>query len=1355
MCQTKTSFALCITFLTSLAFGQTDLQKQEFFEARIRPVLVEHCYKCHNSHGAQEGDLILDFKQGMLDGGFNGPAILIDDVNNSPLLQAMRHQNDMRMPKDGPKLSNAIIADFAQWIKDGAFDPRDTAPTVKELDSVISWEAVRNRRSKWWSFRPVQSPALPTIPSESSHPVDLFVQQRLAEESLPPAEQADAFTLLRRLSFALTGLPPSLEQIEKYGPGLDDAKYEELVDELLASPHYGERWARHWMDVIRFTDSHGSEGDPSIPFTFRYRDYLIRAFNQDLSYMQLVTEHIAGDLLETPRYNDQATLNESLIGTGHYRLVPHGFSPVDPVAEMLTFTDNQVDVLSKAFLGLTVSCARCHDHKFDAISQKDYFRFFGVFDNLRPALRSADSPDILVKDQQHLKRLKREIKAGLAANWLKTAEQLPEILTRDTSLVVDWNKQIDAAKENGQTNPLFALQQLRNLQGEAFLARWKSLREEWSNAKAREDAFFDQELGHRWDLSDPQQAATWTRTGNGTATQASPPGSFSVLASGDRIIDNVHEGGIFTHGISSRHNGILQSPEFPVDFQKMWFRVAGGEEARARPAVENYPRVLGLLYNGHTLKSVTPQWVQHDMVFFTDNSVHFEIATAGDLPIERRNNERSWWGITDFVVTKEGQQAPAELPNRLAGLFTDDLSNYNDLLQAYRRVLTQAIQDWGANKLSDQQARFLGFFVRSNLLPNQLANNPELKTQIEEYRRIENALPLPTRVPGIIDREGVDHPLWVRGNPKTPGDNVPRGFLEVFGDSHYDTTGSGRLELAKDLANPENPLVGRVITNRIWHYLFGRGIVSTPDNFGRLGQLPTHPQLLDYLVTYMSKNDWSFKKTIKHIVLSDTFRQSSVNEQTNSDQATTLLAQFPVNRLDAESIRDSILQSAGVLEPRMYEGSANGASNRRSIYVVIARNNIDPFLRAFDFPDPTTTMGARNTTNVPAQSLTLLNNEQVISRARLFADSVFSNADLPTDTDKINNMFLRALGRNATTEEVAASRQYLEALIRDIEEQEAEIVKLNEFLDTASKQRESILAPIRQRLTEAAMKDNNPKAELPQPLHAWDFSGGEEGLTDQINGLKLDLINGARIADGALILKSPRAFARSGKVSKDVSEKTLAAVVQLDNLDQQGGGVINIQSSNGIIFDAIVYGERDSRLWMPGSNGFVRTQRVNGPAESDALTKPVHMAISYKQDGTITMFRNGEPYGKPYVSSGLVKYPASDTVINLGLRHSPAGSNHNLTGKIIQAELYDQALSADVIKGIATGQRFYISDKLVRESLSVSEREQVDALAQKIDAIRKQLAGIQRPANTVEPVRQAWRDYAQSIFNLKEFIFIR
>ena len=1335
--------------------AQTDLQKQEFFEAKIRPVLIEHCYKCHNSHGTKEGDLTVDFSQGLLDGGFSGPAINVKDVDASTLLQALRHENDMRMPKDGPKLNAQVISDFTKWIKDGAFDPRKTAPTAKQLDAVISWDAIRKRRATWWSFQPVTKPATPKIQSDSSHPIDLFIQQRLQEEGLTQAASADSIALLRRISFALTGLPPTIEQIHTYGQDLNDANYEQLIDELLASPHFGERWARHWMDVIRFTDSHGSEGDPSIPFTFRYRDYLIRAFNQDLSYMQLVKEHIAGDLLDNPRYNEQATLNESLIGTGHYRLVPHGFSPVDPVAEMLTFTDNQVDVVSKAFLGLTVSCARCHNHKFDAISQDDYFRFFGIFDNVRPALRAADTPNILARDQIELANLKEKIKAGLVSSWLQTAEQLPNILTRDSSIVEVWNQQIDAAKDNAQNNPLYELQQLRNLEGDAFQNRWQELVGQWKAAQQQEADFFAQDLGRRWDLSDPQQAAEWTRTGNGTVTQVSSPGSFSVLAAGDQIIDNVHEGGIFTHGLSARHSGILQSPEFPVDFQKMWFRISGNEGARARPAVENYPRVLGLLYNGHDPKSITPQWIQHDMVFFTDNSVHFEIATARELPIERRNNERSWWGITDFVVTREGQQAPAELPNRLAALYTADIADYSGLLKAYSVTLKKAIEDWNADQLSDSQARFLGFFARANLLPNQLSNNEHLNVLVEQFRQLENTLPLPTNVPGVIDRDGVDHPLWVRGNPKTPGDDVPRGFLEVFSDTPYETQSSGRLELANDLANPENPLIGRVIANRIWHYLFGRGIVSTPDNFGRLGQQPTHPELLDYLVSYMAENNWSFKQTIKHIVMSNTYRQSSVNSEIDHDLATVLLARFPVNRLDAEAIRDSILQSSGLLESRMYEGSANGASNRRSIYVVIARNNIDPFLRTFDFPDPVTTMGARNSTNVPAQSLTLLNNELVITRSRRFADSVLDNVDLPTSSDKITNMFLRALGRHPTNAEVAASESYLESLIRDNEEQAAEIAKLSSILEQAVKQREGILMPVRQRLTEAAKKDENPQGMLPQPLHAWDFQQNEDVLTDHANGLKLELENGARIADGALVLDSGNAYARSGKVAKDVTEKTLAALVQLANLNQRGGGVINIQSNNGIIFDAIVYGEQNQLLWMPGSDGFRRTQRVAGPAEKAALTEPVHIAITYKEDGEIAMYRNGQPYGKPYISSGLIKYPANDSIINLGLRHSPPGGNHNLSGKIIRAELYDQVLTPEAILGISTGQGFYISDKLVRESLSVAQREQVDLLVEQIEKIRNELAGIRRPSNSVDSMRQAWHDYAQSLFNLKEFIFIR
>ncbi len=1346
---------LVFSFVPALSHAQSDLQKQEFFEANIRPVLIEHCYQCHNSHGTKEGDLAVDFKQGLLIGGFNGPAIDLTDANGSTLLQALRHENDLRMPKDGPKLSKQVITNFKKWIEDGAFDPRDTAPTAKELDAVISWEAVRERRSKWWSFQPVTDPSPPEVGSTSNHPVDLFIQQRLRDEGLPIADPANPITLLRRTTFALTGLAPTIEQIEKYGKDLSDEKYEALVDELLASPRFGERWARHWMDVIRFTDSHGSEGDPSIPFTFRYRDYLIRAFNQDISYLQLVREHIAGDLLEKPRFNQGMTLNESLIGTGHYRFVPHGFSPVDPVAEMLTFNDNQVDVVSKAFLGLTISCARCHNHKFDAISQADYFRFFGIFDNLRPALRSADTPEVLDRDKGKLTKLKNEIKAGLAQTWLQTADQLLGLLGPDTAQPELWTQQIEAAKDNANTSPLYEFQQLRGLQGDSLGARWKELQDEWKAAKLKEDNFFAQDLGQRWDLGDPQQAAEWVKTGNGSLHEVSAPGMFSVLVDGDQIIDNIHEGGIYTHGLSTRHNGILQSPEFPVDFEKMWFRYSGVGGVRGRPAVENYPRVLGLLYNGNEPKGITPQWQQHDMVFFTNNSVHFELATAYDLPIERKSNDRSWWGITDFVVTKEGQQAPSATPNRLAALYHGEITSLDSIIKAYRDTLKAAIRAWTNNTLNDQQARFLGFFVRSNLLPNQLSDNSEIAALVNQYRAIDQTLPIPTRVPGVIDRRGVDHPLWVRGNPKTEGNKIPRGFLEVFGKSHYETTGSGRLELAKDLTNPENPLVGRVITNRIWHYLFGRGIVPTPDNFGRLGQKPSHPQLLDYLVQYMAKHHWSFKQTIKHIVLSDTFRQSSVNDKTDSDQASVMLAQFPINRLDAESIRDSILQSAGILEDRMYEGSAAGGSSRRSIYVVIARNNIDPFMRTFDFPDPATTMGARNTTNVPAQSLTLLNNEQVINRAKLFADSAFNNQALAEPADKINHMFLRALSRPATPQELVASEEFINSLILDNQEQASEVSELNDMLDSFLKQRNAIIEPIRKQLMEEVKNGDKPQAEVPQPLHIWNFREGDDVLKDTVNGLRLSLHNGALIEGGALALKGGNAYARSGALTKDVAEKTLSAVVQLDNLDQKGGGVINIQTTNGIIFDAIVYGERDSRLWMPGSNGFARTEHVAGPAEEAALTQPVHLAITYKKDGSIAMFRNGEPYGKPYVSSGLQTYQGTNSIINLGLRHSPPGGNHNLTGKIFRAALYDQILSENAIKGLATGESFFVSEKLIREALTETQLNQIDVLAQQIDNLQSTLAGMRRPETNVTPTRQAWHDFAQSLFNLKEFIFIR
>ncbi|MFP6901437.1 MAG: DUF1549 domain-containing protein, partial [Opitutales bacterium] len=349
----------------------------DFFEGKIRPVLVEHCYECHNSSGKAKGKLALDYKGGVLKGGSEGPAIIPGKPGESLLLQAVRHEfEDLRMPKDGPRLDKKVLADFAKWIAMGAPDPRDKPPSAEQLAKTTSWEAIRERRKQWWSFQPIRKPKIPTTTEAewSQRPVDKFVLARMEQAKLAPNEEADALTLLRRLTFALVGLPPTLEQQEAFAKAAEQdlqAATEKLVDDLLALPQFGERWARHWMDWVRYADSHGSEGDPNIPNAYRYRNYLIRALNADVPYDQLVREHLAGDLLPKPRVDEELGLNESAIGTAHLRFVLHGFAPTDALDEHVRFTDDQIDVITKTFLGLTVSCARCHNHKFDAISQKD------------------------------------------------------------------------------------------------------------------------------------------------------------------------------------------------------------------------------------------------------------------------------------------------------------------------------------------------------------------------------------------------------------------------------------------------------------------------------------------------------------------------------------------------------------------------------------------------------------------------------------------------------------------------------------------------------------------------------------------------------------------------------------------------------------------------------------------------------------------------------------------------------------------------------------------------------------------------------------------------------------------------
>ncbi|MDH3719561.1 MAG: DUF1549 domain-containing protein, partial [Planctomycetota bacterium] len=451
-------------------------EQLDFFESRIRPVLVEHCYECHNSVDTAEGKLAVDHRVALLKGGAGGPIIVPGKPTQSRLLSILRHEvEDLEMPQDGPKLDTRVIADFEQWIAKGAADPRDQAPSADELAKVTSWDSVLQRRKQWWSFQPIRTPVPPAVDDAlwADHPIDRFIEARRKAAGLKPAEPAAPATLVRRLYFNLIGLPPSSREAEQWTARIAKASAEkrdetiaQLVDELLGSPRFGERWARHWMDWIRYAESHGSEGDPEIARAWVYRDYLIRALNADIPFDQLVREHVAGDLLKHPRINETLGINESAIGPAHWRMVFHGFAPTDALDEKVRFIDDQINAFSKAFLGLTVSCARCHNHKFDAISQKDYYALFGVLGSCRPGRTVIDLPDRVNRHRAELTALKPKIRTAIASDWLASAKNLAKRIAADDG---PWEK---AEKSDALLHPVFAIRK-ETIGGADFDTAWQ------------------------------------------------------------------------------------------------------------------------------------------------------------------------------------------------------------------------------------------------------------------------------------------------------------------------------------------------------------------------------------------------------------------------------------------------------------------------------------------------------------------------------------------------------------------------------------------------------------------------------------------------------------------------------------------------------------------------------------------------------------------------------------------------------------------------------------------------------------------------------------------------------------------
>jgi mono/diheme cytochrome c family protein len=409
----------------------------EFFEKKVRPVLAEHCFQCHSAtHKKKKGGLLLDSREPMVQGGESGPAIVPGDPDRSLLIKAIRYLDpDLKMPKPG-KLADAHIDDLVTWVKMGAPWPEGKIAAtiaVKPFDLA--------ERAKHWSLQPIQMPIVPTVanPRWCRTPVDKFVLARLEAAGIKPALPTDKRTLLRRVTFDLTGLPPTPQEISDFLIDDSPTAFEKVVDRLLASPHYGERWARHWLDLVRYADTLGHEFDFELPDAYRYRDYVIRAFNDDLPFDQFAIEQIAGDLLESPRRHPTERFNESIIGTGFWRFCEAKHSPVDVRGDQADHIDNQIDVFGKAFLATTIACARCHDHKFDAVTTQDYYALSGYLQSGRPQRAFIDDPRPTRNQIAKLRALQDEIR-GLLAIDTKAMPAVAAPVSGAAEVFVDFRK---------------------------------------------------------------------------------------------------------------------------------------------------------------------------------------------------------------------------------------------------------------------------------------------------------------------------------------------------------------------------------------------------------------------------------------------------------------------------------------------------------------------------------------------------------------------------------------------------------------------------------------------------------------------------------------------------------------------------------------------------------------------------------------------------------------------------------------------------------------------------------------------------------------------------------------------------
>ncbi len=908
-----------------------------------------------------------------------------------------------------------------------------------------------------WSLKPL--PPLSAFNANDSvngsQPIDGYIQRGLERGQLAVARRAEPHQQVRRLCLLLTGLPPDPATVKWFVTDPSDENYTRLVEQYLDSPRFGERWARHWMDVVRFAETWGYEWNFLVRDAWRYRDYLIRAFNADVPYDQLIREHVAGDLLAEPRQNHELDINESLIGTAFYRFGEMGHDDCTIYPEIsLDVLDNQLDTLFKTFQALTVSCARCHDHKLDAIPQQDYYAMLGVLASSRQVMHTIDLPDHQGRLKRQLLATKRELRRELGRLWLSQVDKIT-VATLDAAVAA-----LTGAEGDGDSSaatatpriehPLFAWQQMSQAHADTDWAnRWEAVGQQIETEHHRRVGF---NRAHFTVFADFAAGAPsgWAIAGAAAEHGFARDGDFVVRHQGETIVDRVLPAGFYSHLISQKLNATVRSPLLPLHHTGIVYEVVGQGDPACRTIIDN----CQLAYF-HTnwfkqpdwgwLRSQAPENGRYRAYFeWTtrfDNQAYPNLSTPDAEYRQALENPRSYFGLTRVLLSDSDHVPLPELAAQQR-LTQSTVSGPPELAARYREFLRAAVSAWQTDQATPADVYWINAFLAQQTLSRRCDASPLLAELVDNYRALEARLELPRMIVGMADQgPGFDLPVFTAGDPRQPAAVATRAYLSCLSDAIApDTTwqGSGRAAVAAHIADPANPLTARVMANRIWHYLFATGIVKSVDDFGSIGDRPSHPRLLDYLARRFIDSGWSIKSLIREIVLSDVFRQASEIDPKASqiDPENRLLHHFPARRLEAEAIRDSLLAVSGQIDLTMYgpsiqpyrteevesrrlfSGPLDGA-RRRSLYISVTRMGPSKLLSLFNLPAPGSTVGRRDSTNVPAQALGMLNHPFVHQQARCHAERLLASGDQEFHRH-VDTLFMTLFGRRPTLTELGS-----------------------------------------------------------------------------------------------------------------------------------------------------------------------------------------------------------------------------------------------------------------------------------------------------------------------------------------------